>query len=425
MNEPTDLPDSMPIDPWWDLYMPATFGEPSAVLDAMEAAETGTPVAARGDFYAVAARAFAVLGRPVEAERLSERAFRLGGDEADALATFLCPDGIERATRRLQGSSRPGLRADGGCDLAVLLVQLGQVDGARDAVEQALTICPGHAEASRWRRFLAGDDVMRQVRAARDPRRNPRTKIAREAVALLPSRRTGWLSSERYHRRVLGSQTQSSSWAPAGTALGRLQDAGVSTCFFALDYEYARVPKDHPLVQLELDADALRAYVEEGREAVNAAIAFWEAADHDPEARQDAAQLLVALATSDARLAPLGLDIAIWLAAHHPARGPLWEGYRVWLSHMVGRDTAVATARTLACIRPAEPVAWKMALEVLRAEGHDDEVEVLARAARSEPTLSALACDFLTDPIPTPIHMVVSGRLTPRWPRKQRRPRAR
>ncbi|MDP2308869.1 MAG: hypothetical protein Q8P18_22800 [Pseudomonadota bacterium] len=422
MTEHSLLPDCMPIDPWWDLYMPATFGEPGAVLDALEAAEASTPAGGRGDFYAVAARAFAVLGRPVEAERLSEKAFRLGGAEADALATFLCPDGIERATRRLQGGGRPGVRADGGCDLAALLVQLGRVEAARAAVEQALTVCPGHAESARWRRFLAEADVMAQVRVARDPRRG-RT-IARNAMDLIPTRRTGWLSAERYHRRVLGSVPQA-DWSPAGTALGRLQDAGISVCFFALDHEYARIAPDHALVALELEADALRACVEEGRDVAGAAAALWEASALDPEAQQDAAQLLVALATADARLAPLGLEAAGWLALHHPDRGLLWEGYLAWLSHLAGLDTAVPRARALAATRPTAALAWKLALEVLRAQGHHDEVEVLARAARAEPVLSAIACELLDDPVPTPLRMVVSGRLTPRWPRTARRARAR
>ncbi|MES2639351.1 MAG: hypothetical protein V4850_07695 [Myxococcota bacterium] len=424
MTERSILPDFMPIDPWWDLYMPATFGEPSAVLDALEAAEASTPLGSRGDVYAVAARAFAVLGRPVEAERLFEQAFRLGGVEADALATFLSPDGIERATKRLQGGGRPGARADAGCDLAALLLPLGRVDAARDAVEQALGVCPGHAEASRWRRFLAGEDVMAQVRVAKDPRRSRRGTVARDATELLPTRRTGWLSAERYHRRVLGSQPQA-SWAPAGTALGRLQDAGVSVCFFALDHEYARVPADHALVALELDADALRACVEEGRDVVAEAARLWEASAHDPEAQQDAAQLLLALATNDARLAPVGIQAAMWLALHHPDRGLLWDGYLAWLSHVAGIGTGVTRARELVATRPMEPLVWKMAIEVLRAEGHHDEVEVLARAARSEPALSALACEVLDDPIPSPVRMVVSGRLTPRWPRSTRRARAR
>lgn len=424
MTERSTLPEFMPIDPWWDLYMPATFGEPSAVLDALEAAEASTPLHARGDFYAVASRAFAVLGRPVEAERLSEQAFRLGGVEADALATFLCPDGIERATKRLHGGGRPGLRADGGCDLAALLVQLGRVDAAIEAVDQALAVCPGHAEASRWRRFLGDADVMTQVRLARDPRRTRRGTTARDATELIPTRRTGWLSAERYHRRVLGSQPLS-SWAPAGTALGRLQDAGISVCFFALDHEYARVPADHALVALELDADTLRACVEEGRDVTGPAAALWEASGLDPEARQDAAQMLVALATLDARLAPVGLEAATWLAVHHPDRGLLWEGYLAWLSHVAGLPTAAVRARELAAMRPMEPIAWKMALEVLRAEGHDDEVEAIARAARAEPALSGLACEILEDPAPTPVRMVVSGRLTPRWPRAARRARGR
>ena len=419
MNDRSLLPDLLPVDPWWDLYMPATFGEPGAVLDALEAAEAITPLGARGDVYAVASRAFFVLGRPVEAERLSEQALRLGGAESDALATVTCPDGIERAMRRLRGGGRPGLRADAGCDLAALLVQLAQIEGASAAIDEALAACPGHAEAARWRRFLATEDVPTQVRAARDPRRTRRPPLSRDAVDLVPTRRTGWLSAERYQRRVLGSPSEA-AWAPAGTALGRLQDAGVSTYFFALDHEYARVEPEHALAALELKADTLRALVDEGRDAAEAAGAFWRAADLDPEARQDAAQLLVALGTADVRLAGIGLEAAEWLAAHHPDRAALWEGYRAWLSHMLGLRVAAERARTVLSTRPTLPVAWRMAIEVLRAEGHAHEADVVARAARSEPALAGAARELLSEPSPTPLRMVVSGRLTPRWPRAQR-----
>jgi len=419
VNERSLLPDILPVDPWWDLYMPATFGEPAAVLDALEAAEAMTPLGARGDVYAVASRAFAVLGRSVEAERLSEQAMRLGGPEVDALATFTCPDGIERATRRLRGGGRPGLRADAGCDLAALLVQLAQIDGATVAIDEALAACPGHAEAGRWRRFLATEDIPTQVRAAKDPRRARRPPVNQDAVELLPTRRTGWISAERYQRRILGSPPQA-GWAPAGTALGRLQDAGVGTYFFALDHEYARVQPDHPLVGLEMQADTLRALVEEGREAAAAAADLWRAAELDAEARQDAAQLLVALGTADPRIAQISIDAAEWLVAHLPDRAALWEGYRAWLSHLLGHAAAVERARAVLAARPTLPVAWRMAIEVLRAEGHGHEADLLARAARSEPALAAAARELLNEPGPTPLRMVVSGRLTPRWPRSPR-----
>ncbi|MFN7147774.1 MAG: hypothetical protein ACK4YP_28650, partial [Myxococcota bacterium] len=198
------------VDPWWDLYMPATFGEADAVLDALEAAEATVPLAARGDLYAVAARAFAVLGRYVEAERVAEQAFRLGGAEADALATFLCPDGRARAERRTVGGRR-GARADAWCDLAALRLQAGEVAEARAAVERALATCPGHAEAGRWARFFEdAADPRAVVRDALDPRRSRRRSVpARDAAELLPARRTGWLSVERYQRRLLATPPES------------------------------------------------------------------------------------------------------------------------------------------------------------------------------------------------------------------------
>ena len=94
------LPEIPAVDPWWDLYMPAVFGDDDLVLDAFEAAEATTPPDERGDLYAIGARAFAVIGRGLESDRLAAQAFRFGGHEAEALATVLCPDGAARAERR-------------------------------------------------------------------------------------------------------------------------------------------------------------------------------------------------------------------------------------------------------------------------------------------------------------------------------------
>ncbi len=422
---PLSLSEIPPVDPWWDLYMPASFGEVDAVLDALEAAEASVPLARRGDVYAIAARAFAVLGRFVESERLAEQAFKLGGAEAEALATFVAPDGFVRAARRVASGVRPGARADAACDLAALHLAAGDLLGARAAVAQAEELCPGHGETARWARFLGETpDVRDVVREARDPRRTRRQESgpAREAVELLPVRRTGWLSVERYHRRILGTPPES-AWAPAGSALGRLQDAGVGTYFFALDVEYARTPGDHPLVGLELAADALRARVEEGRDAAEAAARFWDAVcATDTEAQADGAQMLAGLGTAAADIAPTALAALEWLATQRPDRGSLWEGYRAWLEHVSGRG-GVARARTLAAARPADPVAWRMAIETLRAAGAAEEATRLVRAARSEPALCGMACELLETRDPAPFRMIVSGRITPRWPPPQRRRR--
>jgi hypothetical protein len=422
MSERSPFPDLPPIDPWWDLYMPATFGEIDAVLDALESVDLSLPLAARGDCYAVGARAFAVLGRPVESDRLAEQAFRIGGTEAEALATFVCPDGIQRAERRLAGGGRAGLRADAACDLAARLCQAGEMAAASDAVDRGLATCPSHGEARRWARFFAeADDVGALVKAALDPRRArwPDGAAARDAIELLPVRRSGWLSVERYNRRVLGTPPPE-AWAPAGSALGRLQDAGVGTCFFALDREYATLPAAHPLVAQELAADALRAGVSEERDVTAAATTFWAGvAGIDGEAIEDAAQLLVSLGTADARLAPLALEASACLLDTQPEHVTLWEGYRSWLGHLAGQPDACARARAVVAVRPADPMAWRLAVEVLRAEGRADEVERAVRAARSEAVLAQVVRDVLGDPATGAFRAVVSGRIVPRWGRRR------
>ncbi len=422
---PLDTDALPPIDPWWDLYMPATFGDVAGVLNAVEAAEDGLPPAARGDVYAVASRAFSLLGRPVEAARFAQRAEGIGGPEADALATFLSPDGLERAEQRLTAGGRPGQRADAGCDLAGRLVTLGRVPEARAAIARALLACPSHGEAERWSRFLSSDaDPLELVRAALDPRRArvvaasaSCTAAQMDAIELVAVRRTGWLSTERYSRRVLGTPSLS-TWAPAGSALGRLQDVGVSTYFFALEHEHARHPANHLLVACEIAADNLRSQLSEGRDVRALAETFWASlARVDGEAMDDGAQLLAALATADARLAPLGLDAVAWLADRQPGRRSLWMGYQAWLTHLSGGAGATERAVTVTLQRPLDPLAWRLALEVFRARGEGAQVERAVCAARAEPRLAQAAREVGLDQEPGAFRTVVSGRLTPRYPR--------
>jgi hypothetical protein len=414
------LLDHPAIDPWWDIYMPAAFGDADAVADAVDAAEHLTPARDRGDLYAVAARAYALLGRGAEADRFAARAEQIGGAEADALATFLYPDGRARAERRLARGGRPGARADAACDLAALSLLAGDLAAARTAVSRAEAACPGHAEAGHWARFLdENPDPQAVIRAAVDlkPRRPASAQMRRDVDALVPVRRRGWVSGERYVRRLLGTPPEH-TWAPASTALGRLQDAGVGVYFFALDLEYARERLDHPLVRMELRADEVAALVDEERDARAAGEALWSAARAlDDEASNDAAQLLASLGTADRRLAPLALDAVAWLAAHRGAQAQLWEGYRCWLGHLSGVPCAEA-AWQLASTRPVDPVAWRLAVETLRAEEPGPALDALVRAARAEPALSQSAHEIIQAPRPEPFRMMVGGRVTPRWPQR-------
>jgi len=411
------LPEIPAVDPWWDLYMPAVFGDDDLVLDAFEAAEATTPLDERGDLYAIGARAFAVIGRGLESDRLAAQAFRFGGHEAEALATVLCPDGAARAERRMARAPRLGLRADAACDLAALRLEAGDVPGARAAIAEAARVCPGHAEAARWLRFFGDTPLpLDAVRRSRSSRRKQREAggAVRDAADLLPVRRTGWLSAERYRRRVVGSPPLA-AWAPAGTALGLLQDVGVGATFFALDMEYARLPAADPYVALELAADTLRACVDEGRDVVVPARALWTAAcTFDDAARDDAAQLLAGLGTHDVRLVPVALEAVRWLAEHHPARATLWEGYRVVLLHLGGTPD-LEGARALAQVRPGDALSWRMALEVIRAHGVAGEADACARAARSEPALATLAKQLLRVRAHPSFKVIVSCRLAPRW----------
>ena len=197
------VPFSLPseLDPWWDLYLPASFGEVAGVLDLLEQIETFAPKGREGDYFAVGARALAVLGQHREADRFARRAFHLGGAEADALATLVGEGAIAIAERRIAEGEVPGDRADAACDLAVLRLRAGDLAGAALAVARAVEECPDHAEAARWSRFLAESrDAVKLARLAPDPRRARRARTAtqHDAVDLVPTRRTGWVSAVRF-----------------------------------------------------------------------------------------------------------------------------------------------------------------------------------------------------------------------------------
>ncbi|HND29716.1 MAG TPA: hypothetical protein PLA94_06940, partial [Myxococcota bacterium] len=247
-----------PLDPWWDLYLPATLGERDhvrVIIDSLGAVDS--------DLQAVAARALEVLGYTVEARRLAARAMRDRGDEALALATFLMPEGLQIAEARMQRLKLPGLQADAACDAAALELLRGQPDAALDRIDQAMTLCPDHRESARWSRFLTQEEAVRVLRRyRRDVERVARLSAGRDVVELVPSRATGWGSAERLRRRLLHGLP---AHGARGSALRRLQQAGVMECWFALASQYGELSEGHGLVRLELLADELVVRVEEER----------------------------------------------------------------------------------------------------------------------------------------------------------------
>jgi hypothetical protein len=402
------------MDPWWDIFLPATFGETACALDAIDNIDHAAPPGRRGAFLAVSARTLELLGRPAEAARMAERAFTIGGDEADALATFVRPSGEATALRRMAEAEDPGDRADAACDLALLRLRRGDGPGASEAIARAEAACADHAEAARWRRFLRdASDPVALVRAASDPRRarRARTPAARDAVELSALRRNGWMSPERVRRRVLGAPGPFGRGLPGG-ARDRLRQAGLAGFHFALETEYDEFEADHPLVGLEAVADALRSHVQEGRDGAGLARRLWdEACAFDDTAAEDAAHLLVALATQDRRLVPLG-----WSVADRMARAPgradarLWRAYRGWLGACLGRSDASDDAWAVLARPCPDRSAWTLAVATLRASGFERDAEAAVRVAMGDPILR----DVATSALRQAPRMEVSGRMTPR-----------
>lgn len=409
------FPSPAGVDPWWDVFLPALMGETSHAMAAMVRLEADTPARDRADLYAVSARTFYVLGRPVEARRTAEQAFSLGGAEAEALATMVLPDGPARAERRVETAPRAGLRADAACDLALLRLRDRDVEGARAAVRRALEACPDHVEAGRWATLLEeAPDARKLIRAAMEPLKPGRRTLPaqRDACDLVPLRRAGFVSTERLNRRVMGGPVQG-GWAPAGTALGRLHDAGASAFHFATEAEYRRMPATDTLADLELLLEGVGVRVRAGRDARALAARLWvEAGAYDDVALGDAANALVGLGTQDPRLAPLGWDAADRQCAVY-AGEPLWRAYRAWLGHLAARPEALDDARAVLADRRLHAASFTMAVATLRFGGRREEADAAIARALRDPALAAYARQARDRPDQRP-WMEVGGRIAPR-----------
>jgi hypothetical protein len=366
-------PTSRCADPWWDLYLPAACGDRKRVQRNLSAYLDD---ASDGNAHAIAARALLTLGRNEAAEAAYEVARTRGGDEADALATWIAHDGDSFALRRVTTAPRAGQRADAACDVLCRKVLAGEVDDARALLSEAEALCPGHAEVARWRRVLADPCARTQVHAAGRGRAAIRADAAGaiDAFELVPRRQTGWVSEERLRRRVIAAPF-GGSWADPTTALGQLQDRGLYDFLFAVESEYAELPAGHPLVTLETLADQVRARVHERRPAVMAARTLLAAARAvDEIAEEDAANLIVTLATLDETLIPLG-----WSVAHRELKrdeeGTLWRAYRAWFAAVMGRGEALADAQSVLAERWPSGVEAMLAVAALQVVGEPHQIE--------------------------------------------------
>ncbi len=260
------------------------------------------------------------------------------------------------------------------------------------------------------------------ARAARGG--SPTSRTEREAHALSPHARSGWMSPERWFRRV-----ESGAWsrpAPSGTALARLQRDGVVTRVLGTGRDYARLPAPHRLVDCERALDAALALEREGRDPTPAAEELWALAPRvDAAAIADAAAALVALAVRAPSAARIGLAAAELLCSLQPGTAT-WRSYRARLLAFVGRqDEARSGARAVGYLVRQAPhrldaVALGLALATLRATGAGAEAERVTTAAAGIPHLAGIAQRTREAP-DAPLVPILSDRTRPRGARTDHR----
>ncbi len=406
------LAPSTPWQPWFELYLAANLCD--CCFDAAVRQIPGLPAKERGDAWAVATRAMLILGRPAEAERAWAKARAQGGPEVDALALWMEPAALQSAVHRATTTRSAGLTADAWCDVAALRMLTEAGRDAALAIGQALAACPEHREAQRWARFLALPDAPEAVaRLVLKPSRRGSSLAVRDADGLFPRSDNGFVSPMRAQGRVWREALP----IPAGSALARFDQAGVTDSYLATPEDWARVPGNHPLVQAELALGQIVDLVDEGRDAAPLARAAWNAAlaSGDAERVDDVAQLLCSLATRAPALAGLGARAADWLIETRGSRGRLFAAYRAWFAALLGEPDAAVRARTVLMDPCTDDLGWRLAVESLTRVGAFSDADLAIAAAIKDPRRRGAAHGLGGRRQPTGAPQVaLSPRLTPR-----------
>lgn len=384
--------------------------------DALRAVRSLDRSGASSRLLSIAARTLWALDLSGPAAALLNRAISMGGAHARALASVALPHPGDALLRRLSDADASE-RADAACDLAWRGLRRGDLSAAEHAVARAMAESPHHAEARRWERFLTlgGSRAMDLVAGP------VRTEIgssvlARDAFALCPHPRAGWLAPERWHRRV-----QAGRWsepARSGSALARLQRDGTATRLLGTPTDYEDLPADHPLAVAERALDTALSLEKEGRDTADAAAEAWAlAARVDGCAVQDAAIALVALGSRCASAATTGLAAAELLLHTAPHRC-IWAAYRARLLGQAGHHRlAAGEARAVLARGDLEAVSFGLAVSALRTSGLDAFARRACVAAQSHADLGLVAGHLLTHPNrpPTPVvgnRLHARGRVT-------------
>ncbi len=383
-HSPSRFPTPLPIDPWWNVFLPAMMGERMFVTHAVERI---LAEGADGDTLAVCARALFVCGEVFRAERLASEAVRSGGVEADRLAVLYKVDGRRRAPALAAATSRKGLRAEIWCDVAGRALLEGDLAGADEAIVMAEAALSEHAETQRWRRFLgeAADPVACLQSAARTPPRTPEAAPMRDAYALLATRRNGFVSTERWQRRHVAEGFDTFR----GSALDRLREAGVPRARLFGERELATCPAADPRPDLEMLADQTVSLVGQGRPAQAATRALLaESRRFTPSVVQATARCCAGLAGRDPALVPDTLDALERLLPHDPQR---WTPWVALLGRQSRPERSIRFARTLLSTPGTPAGAFLLAHDTLRLCGEHEEARAFAVNAEDRPGLRDVA----------------------------------
>lgn len=378
------------------------------------------------------ARVLYGLQRPEVAALALERALALGHPDAAALATLALPDGERFGHARLSVGTA-GQRADAACDLAWRHLALDRVDEALQLLRTARSLCPGHAEAGRWLRFVqqAGPRAGRLCSFL--DAHPPEMPLLADLASLAPLDLLGWCSLERTSRRLLGPRAllldHPAAWAlpavpgavapaatPPSSALARLRSLGVLTRILATDGDYAALPSDHALVGAEVALDLALALEREGRPAHGAATEAWRVAQAvDGQTATDAANALVGLGLRTPECTEVGLLAVRHLRRAQPEQG-IWVGYQAALRICAGQvDAGLRQARRALQAPDAEPLSLSLVVLSLRWRGRDGLAEPLLQQALEHARLGSTALSLMREPGGRPFPQV-SHRLVPRLP---------
>lgn len=357
------------------LLRPVIDGDPSRALEALRAAPAG-----RTDLWrTTAARAAFAVGRHRTGMRALHRALAAGGTHADALASVVLLDPSRPLARRLSDPD-PATRADAACDLAARRVRDGAPEAARAAVQQALLTMPHHAEALHWLDWL--DSASGRLGTS--------VALAAEGDTLRPRPELGWLSQERWWRRVGGGL-----WthrAASGSALLQLQRSGTVSRVLAGDDTYASLPAGHALGRAEQHLERAVERSAWGRCPASPAATAWSLAARLPDtAIRSMSRVLAELGRDASGAASTSLVALEYLRNVEPASA--WApALRARLLLHLGR-TREARLEARRALRRADltPAALEDACLALAATGSTDEARRAALLATRAPRLEARA----------------------------------